>query len=492
MALGPTGAENRECKVSQGDGYAKYSFVRMPRGDALTASRMARLRSRAIAWINDFEGLWVLRRDWRYARTEFDHWKVDAVSADRQYGHSRRTLQIVSAMTEFSHPDVIPTLRSMLVARGWSASQSNERRSIWRKPDHDGKVFVPHQQGVDFDDLLERALSALALVEDVQREDVAWHLRWAGWDRLQSRIEGADSLTFDDLAARQMALHDVVESVATAQDKNGIAHFKKQERPSGVRDYVQNARIVPSARGSFVIRALLPLGSLEQPLLTGLPDPKYRRFTEAIPLAVGAAASAAVDILESGASLARWEDAVTNGVTANLCDGLSRHLAGNVGRSGRDTGAVQLGVHLSESVAPAEGRSQVVVLRRELAAVLSGGHAFLLGQPEEFELTIEGFVTRLSRKGSESIGPGKIQVTGVISDWSDSRERKILVDVDEGTHRDAVQAYRNSTPVVITLEARSTSEGLKYGRLLSYVELEPEPTDETVEEDEQSTLFEGL
>jgi hypothetical protein len=358
-------------------------------------------------------------------------------------------------------------------------------------------VFLPHLPGNDFDDLFERAIEVVGEEDGISQDELNWHVRWPEWDRLDSRTVGVNSLPFSLAIEKQVALRDILEATALSVAKRGERYIRGG-RPSVVRDYIGGAKLIPAARGSFVVRALLPLEKDKPSLPIG--NFEFRRFTEAIPTVLDSAAAAASDIADRGAPLERWEEAVEAGVTSNLCDGLARHLATSSASIAPPDNFVEIGVHLRggrQGDGSPQPNFSMSRLSLRLGPIFSAGRSYLMGQPENFVLSVQGQITRLSKRGADGLGPGKISVSGRFSDWDDDDDHSLTVEVDEITHSQAVRAYEAATPVRLQVEVRREPTKLVILRLVSYEELATGSDGRTSSldddtSDSSSVLFEGL
>jgi hypothetical protein len=314
---------------------------------------------------------------------------------------------------------------------GWLAERQDSRRSIWRH-ESGARVFVPGQRGPDYGQLMEMAVREIALVEHRDRDDIAVDLAWRAFDKLH--VRRASRATALPMAAA-LDLHEALERLivaaarATADRRRPSYSGRLSQRVETIIDEVQ---MLPSLAGSFIVRALLPVDALAaaQPALPGFPEPAQRRVAATIATAARTAVSTARQVA-TGAPLERWDDAVEDGVSANLCDALAR-------LTGEGDSAADVDIRVEWTWDAPRAEAPLVVVNAGLAPVLDAGADYLRGEPEEHVILLTGLVTKLHREAAT--GPGEVTVRGLIENW-DVGNRTLRVELDETTYREAITAH---------------------------------------------------
>jgi len=152
----------------------------------------------------------------------------------------------------------VSSLHDYLRVRGWAPVRNDKRRSIWQDATSGRRVFIPNSQESDFEDIADIAIENIAAVEERPTVEVRLDISWAGWDKLVARRAAPTAtLSIADAVDMHLALSDLILSAARATVDKRRA-FIGGRRPTSVDVYMDKVRVLPSAPGSFVTRALLP------------------------------------------------------------------------------------------------------------------------------------------------------------------------------------------------------------------------------------------
>jgi hypothetical protein len=339
---------------------------------------------------------------------------------------------------------------------GWTPERQSARRSIWGFP-NGVKLFLPGTRGPDHDDLLFLALKAIANVESRDEAAVALDLTWRDFDKLHLRKEARGSaVTIEDAVSLHEALNDMIIAGAHAAIEPKAA-YKGGRRPAELDDYLARVRVLPSAAGSFVVRALLPLVQRQLEQLPVIQQTNVHKMSAKILSASEVAVQTAREVSE-GSTVSEWDTVVSEGVSANLCDALSR-LSGPPNDAG-----VQENVRLEVAwawVAPSNSAGRLEV-PGELGPVLASASAYLRGDPEEHSITLTGLVTKLHR--DKSSGPGEVTVKGHVDGW-DSGARSIRAELHESLYHEAIQAHDEGSSVTIRAVVKNGARGFEVLRV---------------------------
>jgi hypothetical protein len=345
-------------------------------------------------------------------------------------------------------PAASQDLRAYLQTSGWTVDRSNELREIWVSQEGQ-RVFLPMAPGPDVGDLLNLALAEVGSAEQRPLSDIRAELTWQQYDRVLIRREAPpNGLHLTDAIDLHEALYDSVLASALA-----VAEARRSysgRRPAAVDTFIDSVRMIPSVQGSFVVRALLPLAEPpEQATLEGFPEPDRRPVTRAL-IRSAATAVATAEAVAAGSPPSLWNTAVDAGVSANLCDALSR-LPGDPDGDGGDA---ELAVDWTWRVPeqPAE-RVRVAI---GLAPVLAAGADFLRDQPEEHQVVMVGLVTKLHRESAT--GDGEITVKGHIEGW-DANARTLRFGVDATTYSTAIGAHEGGQSVRVAADVTRGQRG---------------------------------
>ena len=342
-------------------------------------------------------------------------------------------------------------------SESWTVARSDANRRIYIHTTG-ARVFVPMQREVDFPLLASVAINEIATAEQRTQEDVVVDMVWMRYDKVHVRREShASSLLYSAGVEMHQALGDLILAGARAASETRAA-FVGGRRPRVVEDYLDRVRMIPSAQGSFVVRALLPLSwGSETPTLdlVGPANPDVRNVSTTILRATNAAVVTAQQVAAGEADMNLWEAAVGQGVSSNLCDALT----GLVGH-GPDAGTAE--VRISWTWAIPRDQVPPVEIPAGLGPVLEAGADYLRGQPDEHTVRITGLVTKLHRESAT--GPGEITVRGYIESF-DSANRTMRCELDGDSYRQAIGAHDAGNTVTVTALVRRGPRGLEVLRV---------------------------
>ncbi|MEU4220882.1 hypothetical protein [Actinoplanes sp. NPDC026623] len=213
-------------------------------------------------------------------------------------------------------------IASYLAGTGWRPSPGDRpnggRATVWHHPD-DFEVLVPARDGMgDAERRIREILRCLADLEDRPAADIASEIALPQLDRQYFRAftpghdPGYTSLTSGVKTFNAIrSLLDVAARTVTQG-----SHFAfVGKAPSVLRDVLRAAELGPTRLGSYVVETRLAAGTFAR---TDVGEELSGRAILTQMLESVAAAQAAV---MTGALVA-FEDAVTDGVSANLCQAL--------------------------------------------------------------------------------------------------------------------------------------------------------------------------
>lgn len=333
----------------------------------------------------------------------------------------------------------------------WSKERGNERRQVFRHKSGT-LVFVPMQRATDFLALTMAAATEIAAAENRTPQEVAIDLVWRKFDKIHVHREAEESsLLYSAGVEMHQALGDLILSAARAVSEPRAVYVGGRY-PRMVADYFDQVRMIPSEKGSFVVRALLPIiWSSTEPAfdMVGPPNQAVRQVSTTILRAAGVAVNTANQVV-ANENMERWNDAIEEGVSANLCEALT-NLVGH----GKEAGRISL--RISWTWAKPADSVNPVEIPVELGEVLKAGAEYLRGQSDEETVLITGRVTTLHRESAT--GPGEITVTGFI-EAIDSRNGTLRCELDEDTYRSAISAHDGGQTVTVSALVRPAPRGI--------------------------------
>lgn len=332
---------------------------------------------------------------------------------------------------------------SYLRTRGWSEAEAiGDHAALWTQQMESGReveLLVPldrtlHDYALRMAEIFEAVSrtenrSQLALLKDIQASAVD-----TVRVRLHSENSSSGTIRFDDAVeavanARSMMLAAACSAVEPRE------YYQARKFGQSV-EYVRRLKMGQTEPGSFIITVLsrVPPVLRTQPALfeeeAGTEEPFERQVTRTLMSGLHAARAAAQRAVATG-DIEPFNRAVSEGVSANLCDallglaGVDSDSAFDIGLSWASNRAAPQTVPVSVSLSP-----DILPVFEEVSRV------FKEKSPrEEFEL--EGVVVRLHRE--EKAGPGRVTVVGAV----EGKTRKVSVELSEGDFAKAIPAFQD-------------------------------------------------
>ena len=238
-------------------------------------------------------------------------------------------------------------VRHYAQANGWAPISGSKRR-IWlfRYPESLVQLQIPMDRDDDTPEAILEVADRIAKIEQRTIESVVEDLASSGSDVLRYRIisedikagtiplEGAISLFS---GAKQMI------SAAACSAVNPITHHLRTDR-NDARQLIQHARMGQTELGSFILKILCPLDSVQDPPLLSETQP----FTRTVTTLMMSATSKLIKGIEQGDidSVLEEESRVhaRPEISSNLCKGLM-DLRGE-----SETGEIELSITWASSI----------------------------------------------------------------------------------------------------------------------------------------------
>ena len=336
-------------------------------------------------------------------------------------------------------------LAAYLRGQGWDqVRRLDDRGAIWmlRLPEGDAEILLPLDYSLpDFQTRLTEALHTLAAVEGRSVEAVVRDLGVTNvdlvWVRLIGESSDSGSVPIDQGVRLFAETREIFLAAACAAvAPRPIYHTR---RPAQATEYLERVRLGPTAPGSYTLTVRCPVS----PRLTAPPDqahflhlvppveePYERQVTTTLLRSLAALRSAA----QEAASKGDWQpfnDAVPQGVSANLCDA----VAELVGESPRQ--AVEVSIRWSVVRPPAvELPKQVRITGDSVPVIREAARIFRETSPRE-ETEVEGLVVKLER-GLDAEA-GTVTIDGLV----DAALRKVRVQLAGNDYRLAIRAHED-------------------------------------------------
>ncbi|EUC21454.1 hypothetical protein [Paraburkholderia hospita] len=332
--------------------------------------------------------------------------------------------------------DITPDqLAAYLTLRGWSNDGSvGALASIWHRPEprqEDAEVLLPTSlHAKDFRDRLFDAVDALGAYERRSPVDVIADVMGHFADRIRVRVFHFDveggTIPLDDGVLLNERARDLMEAAA-------LASLSKRRQFSGRKpeeaaEYLKTLRLGQTEIGSYVVNIIAPMPPRQISQL-GLPSVPVTNLVAATLSSGLRALDNAIQTVSNGGNTVAYEEAVNNGVSANLCDAL-------VGLSGAN---IQRGFEVT--IAPAGSSaapspvSTFVFDRDKVERVVEAAAYYKREDYTLYDRTITGSVEKLDRPVAEERG------TVTIATLLEGQPKNVSVELDEDEYQQAVDAH---------------------------------------------------
>jgi hypothetical protein len=337
----------------------------------------------------------------------------------------------------------IRTLRPLEVAAylrstGWDAKEPTAKASTWMRT-NGAEVFevtVPLDETLrDYALRMGEVLHTLAAAENRSQGQVFSDLLTTFADVLRIRIDdpeaGDGTLSIEAHAQIAQKARDLLLAAAcSAMEHRAVWHTNK---PAQAIEQVRKLRVGQSERGSYIVTVI----SRVSPALT-VPSngelfesdlPFERQVTQTLATSLAALDAAAATAALSG-KFDSFEQSVTKGVSANLCDAVAGLWGDEVRQRTLEFTFTWSPARPLEMQVPSQVRfsaDQIPVIR-EASRVMKERSPV-----SDFEL--EGAVVKLDRKPGAEFG--KVTVLGLV----DGRPKRVTFELGEPLYHLAVQAH---------------------------------------------------
>lgn len=344
-----------------------------------------------------------------------------------------------AALRALSASEVMSYLRS----HGWHEDDSTERASIWTQHKAGSGYFeaaVPlSTDSADYALRMGEVLRTLHEFENRSQMEVYSDLLTTLADVIRVRIDDPDfkngTLPVDANVQIAQKTRDLLMAAAcSTTEHRPVWHSRK---PSEAIDQVRKTRIGQSERGSYVVTIVCSVPPrLEAPndgQLFERSEPFSRRMTQGLATSLDAINRAAARAAASG-ELASFEESVSKGVSANLCEAVAGFWANEESDRKVDFQFSWSGARPVAQNTP----SMVRFSYDRIPLILEASRLMRERRPvEDFEL--EGAVISLH---SEDVATsGKISVLGHI----DGHLRRVHVELSEPDYSLAIHAHQNQS-----------------------------------------------
>jgi len=330
-------------------------------------------------------------------------------------------------------------LKSYLDAQGWHLTGRIGDKALVYVPDPTAtdavEILVPARDDLgDYASRMAEAIQILAEREERSALAVYRDLTTSGLDVVRLRAPGADAsgaIAIEDGVVLYRETENLMLSAAcSVVDARRNYHLRKVTEAT---DYLKTVRLGPSERGSYVLTVLSPVQprlGRQQQLDLG-EEPFARTVTLRLADALSAAKRAADRALAYNA-FDPFDAAVSQGVSANLCDAIAR-----LAETAR---GVDIGLTWART-RPAGRPRQSVHFTPEVGEVLREAAAIFRRSEPMTDHRVTGFVVALDRPVDQFDGNATLRVL------IDERPRRVRVRFEEAVYPQVIQAFQDKSAI---------------------------------------------
>ncbi|MEO5365716.1 MAG: hypothetical protein H7831_05075 [Magnetococcus sp. WYHC-3] len=353
-------------------------------------------------------------------------------------------------------------IAAYLRSTGWTQQSAAEGKwAVWVKGD-EYEILLPLQRGYrDFVLRMSEVLQVLERVEDRSQLMIFNDLLTTGADVIRVRLIDPDladgSMPIDEHASiAQQAKEMMLSAACTTIQPKAVLPTR---RPAQAMDYLKGVRIGQSERGSYI----LTIHSRVAPLLKSgqgaldVEEPFPRQVVCQLARALNAMQHAAEQAAVSE-DIQSFNDAITDGVSANLCDAVTG-LAGGGDEHAR---RVDVSFSWSRSRPLAQEMPTVVSFQEDrMPFIAEAGRLLRESSPRE-DFDLQGPVVKLERQE----GQEKRRVT--ILGFVDEKTRKISMDLEEQDYQVAIDAHKNERTISCSGTLKKVGRGFELQSVHSF------------------------
>ncbi len=333
-------------------------------------------------------------------------------------------------------------VESYLRASGWRQVELHEGRyAVWTKGD-EFEALLPITSNVrDFALRMGDILAVLSMAEQRSQLAVLADLLVTSADVLRVRLADTDladgSIPIEDHARTAQKVRDLMMAAAcSAIERKPVWHKRKPDRAV---DYLRNVRIGQTERESYVLTVIskVPpmLRSRGVPLFGEREEPYERQVTADLAVALAAIDSAAESAASTG-EFDSFDQAVGQGVSANLCEAVTGLLLDDDG--GR---TVDFSFSWSRTRPARENQISRIVIAHDRVQFIQEAARLLRARPPIEGFDLEGPVVKLER--AEDASTGFVTIDALV----EGRHRHVRVELGEDDYRRALQAHGDGMDV---------------------------------------------
>ena len=376
---------------------------------------------------------------------------------------------------------VVPilSLRAYLASQGWrSIEEFGGSGYVYGLDGSPEELLVPMAPLADYPRRVTDILETLSKVEHRDDRAILRDLSLAYFDLVrvlvpEDSVDGSVSVS-SGVTAFQESRNLLLAAACSASRSQRVFRAGSHQEAS---DYMNSVRFGQTEMGSFVVTLLSPVpprleGQIH--LETGVPtEPFPRRAVHKLVSGLRSV-SEAVASVNSGGDIDAFEQRVSEGVSANLCDAVANLL------DCANRQSVNISVSWSLIRAPSEGRAQVDFLGSD-SLILKEASRILKDRQERPNERLDGYVYSLTRGMVQERGRAilKVVIDGVISsvradfapeDYNlatEAHSRRQVVSLEGDLRRDGQRWVLGNPRALVVQSEEEEEEEFREGELES-------------------------
>lgn len=340
-------------------------------------------------------------------------------------------------------------LRSYLQSGGWERGGNWGERATIHSKEHGGRtweILVPLRDTVsDYAESMAEAVAVLSAVEERSQLDVFRDVQGAGADVIP--LVSLNGIGQAPLSLRQNAdlykdANDLLASAARAAEKPQAAY--RGGMSAAVADYLGQVKPMPSYYAGYSLTLHSPVvARLGEQLKLNDDAPFARRVTSQLANALQSA-NTAISAAAAGDSLAPFQQAVSSGVSANLCDAVAKLAKGGHG--------IGIGIKWAAVRPPVNPPSNYQFTSQSADILEQAAKHFRRNEPS-YDENITATVVKLERQPQEFDGRALL--------WTlrDERTIRLQVQFEPAAYDTVIQAFQERTPIALEGDIHPSGKG---------------------------------
>ena len=325
--------------------------------------------------------------------------------------------------------------------QGWAKHEAYGNHGDIYVGDGRPEIVVPRTELLhDYASVISRLVGIFGDVTEQDELAVYRDLIGADHDVVRVRAIGADddgSVPIDKGVELVSQAREMLLAAACATKTTQPVYRAGANREAA--EYMKQVRLGQTEHGSFVVTLMAPVPPILQPPLDETwtdfdEEPFERQVTRRLVRALEASRDAA-EKAHSGDGAQAFDQAVADGVSANLCDAVARLI--------EPSNKLEVSVNWAKTRPTPESRSSIFFTESDAGAFKEAARTFRARQPRP-DTTLFGSVHKLRRDQDEAEG----QVTFKVD--MDGKIQSVGAVLDQNSYSTAISAHDARNPVIVS------------------------------------------